>query len=223
MTKCTTLPIDFTTCKRRLVQADFSDGDITSDGGAVLLREMYSRLELTGSIAQHLPDNRRKKQVRHDYLSLLRQRVYAMCLGYEDLNDHDVLRKDSVLALLVGMFLIFNAMNLSLLQRRLLLGRLRAVGVTPPELFRAVMLEALVLGVVGTLVGLLLGLLIGQGLELIREPRLERRGVGKAIEQIEGAFLGCDQLAQGCFVDTAPLGLEPGHRAHQIVHPLCHE
>lgn len=70
----------------------------------------------------------------------------------------------SLLALLVGMFLIFNAMNLSLLQRRLLLGRLRAAGVTPRELFRAVMLEAALLGLLGTAIGLALGLLIGQGL-----------------------------------------------------------
>ena len=87
MTKCTTLPIDFTTCKRPLFQADFSGGDITSDGGAVLLREMDSRVESTVSRVLHLSDNRRKKQIRHDCLSLLRQRVYATCMGYEDLND----------------------------------------------------------------------------------------------------------------------------------------
>jgi len=97
MTKCTTVPIDFTTCKRRLVQADFTGGDITSDGGAVLLREMDRRLQLTTSIARLLADSRRKKQVRHDYLSLLRQRVYAICLGYEDLNDHEALRSDPLI------------------------------------------------------------------------------------------------------------------------------
>ena len=102
MTKCTTIPLDFTTCKSRLVQADFTGGDITSDGGAVLLREMDRRLELTSSIARHLADNRRKKQVRHDYLSLLRQRVYAMCLGYEDLNDHDTLRNDPLIQTALG-------------------------------------------------------------------------------------------------------------------------
>ncbi len=97
MTKCTTRPLNFTTCKSRLVQADFSGGDITSDGGAVLLREMDRRLQLTSSIASHFNDQRRKKQVRHDYLSLLRQRVYAICLGYEDLNDHDRLRTDPLI------------------------------------------------------------------------------------------------------------------------------
>lgn len=97
MAKCTTSSIDFTSCKSRLVQTDFTGGDITSDGGAVLLREMDRRLALTSSIARHLSDNRRKKQIKHDNLSMLRQRVYAICLGYEDLNDHDILRTDSLI------------------------------------------------------------------------------------------------------------------------------
>ena len=97
MTKCTIKQIDFTTCKRRLVQADFSGGDITSDGGVVLLREMDRRLKLTESIAHRFSDPRRKKQVRHDYLSLIRQRVYGICLGYEDLNDHQSLRIDPLI------------------------------------------------------------------------------------------------------------------------------
>ena len=102
MTKCTTRSLDFTTCKSRLVHADFSGGDITSDGGAVLLREMDRRLHLTQSIARHFTDPRRKKQIRHDYLSLLRQRVYALCLGYEDLNDHELLRTDPLIQTVLG-------------------------------------------------------------------------------------------------------------------------
>jgi putative ABC transport system permease protein len=70
----------------------------------------------------------------------------------------------SLLALLVGMFLVFNAMTFSMVQRRNLLGRLRAIGVTPRELFRMVLLEAAILAVVGTLIGLLLGAWLGQGL-----------------------------------------------------------
>jgi putative ABC transport system permease protein len=70
----------------------------------------------------------------------------------------------SLLALLVGMFLIFNAMTFSMVQRRTLLGRLRAVGVTARELFRLILLEAMILAVVGTLIGLLLGTWLGQGL-----------------------------------------------------------
>jgi hypothetical protein len=97
MTKCTTSQISFTTCKRRLVQADFSGGDITSDGGIVLLREMDRRLNLTSSIAAILEDGRERKKVLHDHLSLLRQRIYGLSLGYEDLNDHKELRSDPLI------------------------------------------------------------------------------------------------------------------------------
>ena len=70
----------------------------------------------------------------------------------------------SLLALLVGMFLIFNAMTFSIVQRRTLFGRLRAIGVTPRELFGLIMLEAVVVAVPGTLLGVLLGVWLGQGL-----------------------------------------------------------
>ncbi|MBZ4411866.1 ABC transporter permease [Myxococcus sp. XM-1-1-1] len=70
----------------------------------------------------------------------------------------------SLLALVVGMFLIYNTMTFSVVQRRGLLGRLRAVGITRNELFALVLGEALVLGVVGTVAGLLLGILLGRGL-----------------------------------------------------------
>jgi len=102
MTKCTIDRIDLTSCKRRLVQAEFTGGDITSDGGAVLLREMDRRLKLTSAVAARFTDRRRKKQVRHDYHSLLQQRVYGICLGYEDLNDHERLRTDPLLQTALG-------------------------------------------------------------------------------------------------------------------------
>jgi putative ABC transport system permease protein len=70
----------------------------------------------------------------------------------------------SLLALLVGMFLIFNAMTFSIVQRRTLFGRLRAVGVTPRELFSLILLEAVVVALLGTVLGLLLGVWLGQGL-----------------------------------------------------------
>lgn len=58
---------------------------------------MDHRLKLTSSMAQILEDGREKKKVQHDYLSLLRQRVYGICLGYEDLNDHISLRADPLI------------------------------------------------------------------------------------------------------------------------------
>ena len=70
----------------------------------------------------------------------------------------------SLLAMLVGMFLIFNAMTFSIVQRRRLFGRLRAIGVTQRELFRLILLEALMVAVVGTLLGMLLGIWLGQSL-----------------------------------------------------------
>ncbi len=70
----------------------------------------------------------------------------------------------SLLALLVGMFLIFNAMTFSMVQRRNLFGRLRAIGVTPRELFKLILLEAVIVAVLGTALGLLLGVWLGQGL-----------------------------------------------------------
>lgn len=70
----------------------------------------------------------------------------------------------SLLALLVGTFLIFNAMTFSIVQRRTLFGRLRAIGVTPRELFNLIMLEAVFVAIIGTALGMLLGIWLGQGL-----------------------------------------------------------
>ena len=102
MTKCTTKTIVFTRCKRRKVQADFTGGDITSDAGVMLLGEVDKKLKLTQRIAPELYDPRCRGKCDHSILDLLRQRVYAIALGYEDLNDHDTLRKDTALQTAVG-------------------------------------------------------------------------------------------------------------------------
>jgi putative ABC transport system permease protein len=73
----------------------------------------------------------------------------------------------SLLALLVGVFLIFNAMSFSIVQRRRLLGRLRAIGVSAAEIQRLILFEAIVLGLIGTLVGVVLGIALGSGLTRI--------------------------------------------------------
>ena len=78
MTKCNIESIEFTTCKSRLMQADFTGGDIASDGCVLLLRGIDRRLELTALIARRFSDARRKKQIKHDHLSLIQQRVYAL-------------------------------------------------------------------------------------------------------------------------------------------------
>ncbi len=96
------LLIEFTSCKRRKVQADFGGGEITSDAGVMLLSEADKKLKLTERIAPNLYDPRCPGKCDHSMLDLLRQRVYAIALGYEDLNDHDTLRKDTALQTAVG-------------------------------------------------------------------------------------------------------------------------
>ena len=86
--------LSFPGCKGRKVEAEFSGGDVTSDGGILLLRQADRRLGLTSSVAVLLKDTRRQASCEHTGLSMLRQRVYGLAAGYEDLNDHDTLRSD---------------------------------------------------------------------------------------------------------------------------------
>jgi len=72
-------------------------GDVTSDGGSLLLRQVDRRLGLTAKVSQALRDSRRKASCEHNVRSLLRQRVYGLALGHEDVNDHELLRRDPAL------------------------------------------------------------------------------------------------------------------------------
>jgi hypothetical protein len=94
MTNCTAAQLEFPAFKRRKIQAQFSGGAITSDGGVLLLRAIDQRLKLTERVAAQMPDPRDPDKVRHQVVDLLRQRVYGLACGYEDLNDHDILRND---------------------------------------------------------------------------------------------------------------------------------
>jgi len=94
MTKGKHTSFGFPTCKSRKVEADFQGGTVTSDGGLLLLRQVDRKLNLTRRLAEALPDSRREKSCEHSALHLLRQRIYAIALGYEDGNDHEQLRKD---------------------------------------------------------------------------------------------------------------------------------
>lgn len=102
MTNCTQESFQFPACQRRKVEARFDGGDITSDGGVLLLQQVDHRLGLTAAIARALADPRRQASCDHDAVSLLRQRVYALALGYEDLNDHAGLRRDLAIQTAVG-------------------------------------------------------------------------------------------------------------------------
>jgi hypothetical protein len=87
---------------RRVVEASFDGGDIVSDGGVLLLKQVDERLGLTRAAAQALGDERRASSVRHSVHTLLAQRIYGLCLGWSDVCDHNVLRNDLVLQTAVG-------------------------------------------------------------------------------------------------------------------------
>jgi hypothetical protein len=97
MTDCNQQAHLFPTCKGRRVEACFSGGAITSNGGVLLLRQADRALGLTERVAKALTDPRRQASCVHDAVSIVRQRVYGLALGYEDLNDHDELRQDLAL------------------------------------------------------------------------------------------------------------------------------
>ena len=101
-TECTPEQIEFHALGRREVVGRFDGGRLSSDGGGLLLREVDHRLGLLPRLAGCFSDYRNPNSVEHSVGALVSQRVYGLALGYEDLNDHDVLRADSVLALLVG-------------------------------------------------------------------------------------------------------------------------
>ena len=101
-TQCTAEQLQFHALGRREVIGRFDGGRITTDGGGLLLRETDRRIGLLDRLAGCFTDHRNAQSVEHDVYSLVAQRVYGVALGYEDLNDHDVLRDDSTLAVLVG-------------------------------------------------------------------------------------------------------------------------
>jgi len=82
--------------------ADFDGGDITSDGGGLLVKEVDYHYRITEMAAAVLSDTRQAGKVDHGLLDLLRQRVYQIVLGYEDQNDADELRRDPSLKTMVG-------------------------------------------------------------------------------------------------------------------------
>ena len=101
-TECNGTPIVFQVHGRREVTASFDGGRLSSDGGALLLREADNVFGVTGRLAGCFSDHRDPERSEHELDCLVAQRVMAIALGYEDLNDHDQLRDDSVLALAVG-------------------------------------------------------------------------------------------------------------------------
>ena len=101
-TDCTTKNDLFQALGKREVVANFNGGTITSDGGSLLLREVEQRTGILRRFARCFTDYRDPKRIEHSVLSLVSQRVIGLALGYEDLNDHDQLAKDQMLAIAVG-------------------------------------------------------------------------------------------------------------------------
>lgn len=99
-TECTTKTLPFQAVARRTVQARFDGGTLTSDGGAVLLREVDRVTGILARFAACFRDHRVPTRITHPVAALVRQRVYGLALGYEDLNDHEQLRHDPLFAVL---------------------------------------------------------------------------------------------------------------------------
>jgi hypothetical protein len=91
MTECNQSSFGFEACGKREIVARFDGGTISSDGGAMLLRQTDRRLNLLPRLADCFLDGRNQNQVEHSVLEMLSQRIYGLTLGYEDINDHEQL------------------------------------------------------------------------------------------------------------------------------------
>jgi hypothetical protein len=100
-TECNQFVLGFHPLKHREIRAQFDGGAITTEGGGLLLREVEKRIGIVRQFAACFRDYRNSDLIEHTVEELVAQRVYGLALGYEDLNDHEELRKDPLLAVLV--------------------------------------------------------------------------------------------------------------------------
>src|SRR5262245_59116230 len=101
-TECKSEKLVFQACGTRNVIAEFNGGTITSDGGVLLLKQVEAKRKIIKQFAACFTDHRDPDKIEHSVEDLVAQRVYGLALGYEDLNDHDLLRRDPLLAAAVG-------------------------------------------------------------------------------------------------------------------------
>lgn len=94
MTNCIPKTLKFPALKNRQVEAAFDGGSITSDGGILLLGQVEQKTKLLENVAAVIPDNRNQEKIKHKVATMLKQRVFGIAQGYEDLNDHNMLRND---------------------------------------------------------------------------------------------------------------------------------
>ena len=102
MTECTQEHFEFAQHFSRRVVAQFDGARMTSDGGGLLLRRTNRKIRLLERAAACFTDGRDPARVEHTVAEMLGQRLYGLALGYEDLNDHEQLRHDPLLAVLAG-------------------------------------------------------------------------------------------------------------------------
>lgn len=102
MTDCNPNPLHFSSLGGKAVIADFAGGRLTTDAGALLLREVDQSIGLFDALSAAIPDPRNPVYIVHDQRAMIAQRIIAIALGYEDLNDHQNLRIDPVLQLAAG-------------------------------------------------------------------------------------------------------------------------
>ena len=103
MTECNEDRFEFaSTTGTRQIVAEFNGGAITSDAGSLLLKETDAKMNLLARFSECFTDRRSPLLIEHTLEQMLRQRVYGLALGYEDLNDHDLLRMDPLLAVMAG-------------------------------------------------------------------------------------------------------------------------
>ena len=101
-TQCTSSGLQIRTKLSKELVLDFQGGEITSDAGLPLLAAVDKKLSFFDRIAACFKDYRDSKRIEHPTRDLLAQRILALALGYEDLNDHDLLKRDPLLAAIVG-------------------------------------------------------------------------------------------------------------------------
>ncbi len=102
MTECNQEVFSFASHFSRRVEASFTAGQVSTDGGALLLRQADGKIGLLKRVASCFTDRRSPLLVEHQLVEMLSQRIYGLALGYEDLCDHEQLRHDPLMAVLAG-------------------------------------------------------------------------------------------------------------------------
>src|SRR6266404_6234275 len=102
MTECNQSAFPFEAHFSRQVVARFDDAQTSTEGGVLLLRQADRKIELLKRVASCFIDARDPQRVAHGLSEMLAQRIYGLALGYEDLNDHEELRRDPLLAVVAG-------------------------------------------------------------------------------------------------------------------------